>query len=166
MTDNLFPDDFLEDEELFDEEDEEDNYIEDDDQEDAAEYRYSVFFDFDKGDFIVRHDGKLKEATGIEAWEQWCQKIIQTQRYAHAAYSTDIGIDFGKAIQAESREEAENILNREITEALMADPSGRTQYVGNIEFDWQADGCDVTVPIQGIDGDIEIVALYSESEVG
>lgn len=164
MADTLFPEDLLEDEEVINDEEEE-NYIEDEEEEDAAGYRYSVFFDFDKGDFVAGHDGKLKGATGIEAWEQWCQKVIQTQRYAHEAYSSDIGIDFEKAVQAESRAEAENILNREITEALMADPAERTQYVGDISFSWHGDGCDVTVPIQGIDGNIEVDASY-ESEVG
>ena len=63
-----------------------------------------------------------------------------------------------------SREEAESILQREIEEALMADPSERTLYVGNIMFQWEAEHCLVTVQVQGIDGDIEIQTQF-ESEV-
>ena len=95
---------------------------------------------------------------------QWCYKTIMTQRYAHEGYSTDIGFDYESALQADSREEAESILQREIEEALMADPSERTLYVGNIMFQWEAEHCLVTVQVQGIDGDIEIQTQF-ESEV-
>ena len=56
-------------------------------------------------------------------------------------------------------------MQREIEEALMADPSERTLYVGNISFQWEADHCLVTVQVQGIDGDTEITASF-KSEVG
>ena len=133
-------------------------------EEEDAGYKPSIFFDFDTGDFVTLHDGKLKEASGFEAWVQWCYKTIMTQRYAHEGYSTDIGIDYESALQADSREEAESILQREIEEALMADPSERTLYVGNIMFQWEAEHCLVTVQVQGIDGDIEIQTQF-ESEV-
>ena len=54
---------------------------------------------------------------------------------------------------------------REIEESLMADPSERTLYVGNITFQWEADHCLVIVQVQGIDGDIEITTSF-KSEVG
>ena len=130
-----------------------------------AGYKPSIFFDFDTGDFVVNHDGKLKEASGFEAWMQWCQKTLMTQRYAHEGYSTDIGIDYESALKADSREEAESILQREIEEALMADPSERTLYVGNITFEWAADDCLVTVQVQGIDGDIEIQTQFESGVV-
>ena len=136
----------------------------DTEEEEDAGYKPSIFFDFDTGDFVTLHDGKLKEASGFEAWVQWCYKTIMTQRYAHEGYSTDIGIDYESALQADSREEAESILQREIEEALMADPSERTLYVGNIMFQWEAEHCLVTVQVQGIDGDIEIQTQF-ESEV-
>jgi hypothetical protein len=134
-------------------------------EEEDAGYKPSIFFDFDTGDFVVNHDGKLKEASGFEAWMQWCQKTLMTQRYAHEGYSTDIGIDYESALKADSREEAESILQREIEEALMADPSERTLYVGNITFEWAADDCLVTVQVQGIDGDIEIQTQFESGVV-
>ena len=69
-------------------------------------------------------------------------------------------MDFERVLQAESREEAENILNRQIKEALMGDQAGRTQFVGQIEFVWHADRLEVTVPITGIYGTAEITASY------
>ena len=134
-------------------------------EEEDAGYKPSIFFDFDTGDFVTLHDGKLKEASGFEAWVQWCYKTIMTQRYAHEGYSTDIGIDYESALQADSREEAESILQREIEEALMADPSERTLYVGNIMFQWEAEHCLVTVQVQGIDGDIEIQTQFESGVV-
>ena len=148
----------------FEDEENEGTEEENTEEEEDAGYKPSIFFDFDTGDFVTLHDGKLKEASGFEAWVQWCYKTIMTQRYAHEGYSTDIGIDYESALQADSREEAESILQREIEEALMADPSERTLYVGNIMFQWEAEHCLVTVQVQGIDGDIEIQTQF-ESEV-
>lgn len=56
-------------------------------------------------------------------------------------------------------------MQREIEEALMADPSERTLYVGNITFEWAADDCLVTVQVQGIDGDIEIQTQFESGVV-
>ena len=50
------------------------------------------FFDFDTGDFVTLHDGKLKEASGFEAWVQWCYKTIMTQRYAHEDIPPTLGL--------------------------------------------------------------------------
>ena len=164
MPDNLFPEEYENEEEYFEDEENEGTEEENTEEEEDAGYKPSIFFDFDTGDFVTLHDGKLKEASGFEAWVQWCYKTIMTQRYAHEGYSTDIGIDYESALQADSREEAESILQREIEEALMADPSERTLYVGNIMFQWEAEHCLVTVQVKGIDGDIEIQTQF-ESEV-
>lgn len=159
MPDNLFPeDDEYEEEEYYDPDDEDEGSEEEneDEDEEGAGYKPSIFFDFETGDFVRTHDGKLKEASGYEAWKQWCIKTCMTQRYACEAYSDDIAIDFEEALKAETRAETESILRREIEEALMADPSERTLYVGTIDFNWQADSCLVDVKIQGIDGDADI----------
>ena len=165
MPDNLFPEEYENEEEYFEDEENEGTEEENTEEEEDAGYKSSIFFDFDTGDFVVNHDGKLKEASGFEAWMQWCQKTLMTQRYAHEGYSTDIGIDYESALKADSREEAESILQREIEEALMADPSERTLYVGNITFEWAADDCLVTVQVQGIDGDIEIQTQFESGVV-
>lgn len=164
MPDNLFPEEYENEGEYFEDEENEGTEEENTEEEEDAGYKPSIFFDFDIGDFVVNNDGNLKEASGFEAWMQWCQKTIMTQRYAHEGYSTDIGIDYESALQADSREEAESILQREMEEALMADPAGRTLYVGTINFDWGADACEVTVQVQGIDGDTEISTKF-KSEV-
>lgn len=158
MPDMLLPENLLDEDTAYTDDGIE--YEEDDNPQGAEAYVPSMYFDYEAGDFVCQKDGRLKEATGIEAWEQWCHKAIHTQRGAYEAYGEDFGVDFDRLLQAESREEVENILNRQIKEALMADSAGRTQFVGQIEFVWQADNLCVTVPVTGIYGTAEITANY------
>lgn len=139
--DNLYPEDY------------EDESIETEDTIDDTPigYRPGVAFDWHTGDFIRDGRNRLLEATGVQSWEQWCQNCLQTQRYKHLAYSDDFGIELDEAFAAESREEAESILIRQITEALEADPYGRTSYIDNISFDWSGpDAVKVEVTVVGI----------------
>ena len=87
MPDNLFPEEYDNDEEYLDDEENEGTDEENTEEDEDAGYKPSIFFDFDTGDFVTLHDGKLKEASGFEAWVQWCYKTIMTQRYAHEGYS-------------------------------------------------------------------------------
>lgn len=127
-------------------------------------YRNGIAFDYDTGDF--KRDGKnrIMDSDGIESWKSWCINCIQTERYAHLAYSSDFGIETAAAMRAKTREEAESILTREITEALLADPYGRTEYVEDIEFDWTApDTLVVKATIKGIDDvTIDITAYLTK----
>ena len=140
-------------------------------EEDLAEdgvigYRNGVAFDYNLGDF--KRDGKnqLLDSDGIESWRSWCINCLQTERYAHLAYSSDFGIEIEKAMQATSQAEAENILTREITEALLADPYGRTAYVEELEFEWTApDTVSVKATIQGInDVSIDLEAYITRGD--
>lgn len=115
-------------------------------------YRRGPAFSFEQGDFMRNGQNQIIEATGIESWEIWCINCLQTERYKHKAYSTDFGIETAPAFAASSREEAESHLNRQITEALMADPYGRTAYVENIEYNWtQPDSIVIRVVAHGIE---------------
>lgn len=130
-------------------------------------YRNGVAFDYEKGDFVKDGRNRLLDSTGIESWKAWCINAIQTERYKYLAYSSDFGIELDKVFSAESREEAESILTREITESIMADPYGRAEYVENIEYDWTApDSIVARVTIQGItDITIDITAYISKGEI-
>lgn len=127
-------------------------------------YRNGIAFDFRSGDF--KRDGKnnIIDSDGIESWRSWCIICIQTQRYAHLACPSDFGIDSRAAMRATSRDEAESILTREITEAILADPYQRTKYVDGITFDWTApDTVTVGATIHGIDDvSIDLVAYISK----
>lgn len=101
-------------------------------------YRNGLSFDEQLGDF--RRDGanKILDSSGIDSWKSWIINGIQTERYAHLAYSTDYGIETVDAFRAKTRDEAESILTRQITEFVLADPYKRAEYVEEIVYDWTA----------------------------
>ena len=142
---NLFPED-MEDEDL------ELEQLEEQIDEEPVGYKPSVCFDDGLEDFKRDGSMKLVECSGLEAWIQWCKKVIQTKRYVCQAYSDDIGIDIEQAFQAGSRDEAESILENEIVEALEADPYGRTEFVQSVTFQWKnPDSVEVLCKVIGID---------------
>lgn len=129
-------------------------------------YRNGVAFDHQTGDFVRDGMNKILDSDGIESWKSWCINCLQTERYMHLAYSTDFGIETRAAMRAASREEAESILTRQITEAILADPYKRTAYIEDIIFDWTApDAAAVRVIIHGIDDvTIDITAYITRGE--
>ena len=131
-----------------------------------AGYRNGIAFDYELGDFPRDGMNKMLDSTGIESWKSWCINCLQTERYSHMAYSTDFGIELDAAMSANSRDEAENILTRQITEALMADPYERTAYIEDIVFDWKTDdSLVVSVTIHGVDDvTIDITAYITRGE--
>ena len=127
----------------------------------AVGYRNGIAFDYEKGDFPRDGMNKMLDSNGIESWKSWCINCLQTERYTHLAYSTDFGIELEAAMKASGRDEAESILTRQITEALMADPYKRTRYISEILFDWTApDSVVVSVTIHGIDNVTIDVTAY------
>jgi len=115
-------------------------------------YRPSVAFDWETGDFP--RDGKyqLIDCNGVDGWRSWCVTCVSTERYAYLAHGSDFGISTQAAMRAESREEAESILTREITEALLADPYERTAYIEDITYNWTApDAVEATITVRGIE---------------
>ena len=115
-------------------------------------YKKSAYFDFRTGDLLLDGGKNIVECTPFEAWVQWCEKVLHTPRFKCDGYSTDIGIDTTDVIGASSRSEAEDILTSEITEALAADPSGRTDYVESVEYNWiKPDAVEVTVSVLGVE---------------
>lgn len=128
-----------------------------------AGYRNGIAFDYETGDFKRDGMNKILDSDGIQSWKDWCINCLQTERYKHLAYSTDFGIELDAAMNASSREEAEAILTRQITEALMADPYGRTAYVSDITYTWTApDTVAVDVAIHGTtDVTIDITAYLT-----
>ena len=124
-------------------------------------YKPGVYFSHEAGGFPRDGKNRIMDATGIESWEIWCKNCLLTERYKHLAYSTDFGIQIEPAFKAETRAKAESILIREISEALEADPYGRTEYVSDIKFDWSIpDAVTADVTVKGInDVTIDITAI-------
>lgn len=138
---NLFPEDEIE-------------MSEEDMQDDLEGYKESLYFDEGAGDILRDGQFRLKVSTGIEAWKQWCINCLQTERDRYPAYSSEFGIATEDAFASGDRDEIESTLTREISESLLKDPYGRTEYVDNIEFGWEdpePDSLNVSMTIHGVD---------------
>lgn len=147
MDENLFPEDYEDGEENIDV----DQII---DEDEPVGYIEGVGFDTD----IIR-DGQnqIKSSAGTDSWKQWCINCIAMERGTSNLYNSDFGISTAEAFAAETVEETENILTAEITEALEADPYGRTESVDNVSFTWYVDYVLIDVEVSGIDeGSIDI----------
>lgn len=145
---NLFPEDI--DEEIDEEEDE--------DEEAVIGYKIAPYFDSKTGDFILNGSGQIITSNEVEAYIQWCENVVATDRYNHDSYTDDIGIDYDEVFAAETQEEAETILESEISEALACDPYGRTQYVQNVAFEWtRPDEVEVSIEVMALDNELVTV---------
>lgn len=141
-------------ENLFPEDDEEEIIAEEleDEEETPVGYLDSVYFDDEIGDFVRDGQHRLKTATGIEAWEQWCINCLLTEKEKYPAYGDLFGIATEEAFQSDDRAEIESILTLEITEGLMNDPYGRTEFVESVDFNWlESHTVEITVTVRGID---------------
>lgn len=130
-------------------------------------YRNGISFNEELGDFRIDGKNKMIDSSGLESWKSWCVNCLQTERYKHLAYSTDFGIETEAAFKAETHEKAESILVRQITEAILADPYQRAEYVEDIKFNWTApDTVMVDVVIQGKeDVTIDITAYITKEGI-
>lgn len=132
----------------------EDEVVTEDEVADEKEtgYKEGVYFDAETRDFVRDGQHRVKSATGVESWEQWCQNCLQTERGVYPYYNDDFGIATEEAFKAETREMAESILTREICESLANDPYGRTSYVSDVIFEWvDSDSLSISVTVVGID---------------
>lgn len=121
-------------------------------------YGRSYYFDFDQGDFRICGAGRCIGADGHTAWQQWCQKTVMTERFAHLIYGPGYGTETATALQQSQREAVQAELERAITEALTADP--RTDSVRGFGFSWSGDALAVTftmVPVVGPPSAMEVM---------
>ncbi len=142
MADRLFP--------AFDVPD-----IEEDEEYDS-EYKKSVKWNPESGDFVRDGSNNMVECDGMEAYMIWCYKMVQTERYCHMAYlegtaGTELGVEIEEALQESDHKVTESMITRTITDALMVNP--RTEYVRNFTYSWEGDELHFTFEVKGIDWD-------------
>ena len=114
-------------------------------------YKNSSFFDFELGDFRMDGGGRIVEASGFDAWKQWCVKTIATQRGAYYNYTNGLGILGEEAMAQPTHEMQEADLETTIKEALLADPYGRTTEVRDFEWTRGVDSLHMRCTIVGQD---------------
>ena len=130
-------------------------------------FRPGVLFNPELGDFPRDGRGRVQDSTGIESWKSWVYNCLSTERFKHLAYSSDFGLELDRVFAAGSKQEAESILTRQITEALLADPYGRTAYVEVFRYDWRgADGVEAMIRLHGLEDVTIDITAYLSSEGG
>jgi len=98
-------------------------------------FKKSYAFDFEKGEFIKGPDGKILLVDRLEAYKQWCQKVLLTKRNKHLAYTDVYGQEYYTLIGTPiSKEAIELEVERMTREALMVHPY--TKSVQNFRFEW------------------------------
>lgn len=116
-----------------------------------TEYKRSMKWDVEKGDFVLDGSHRMVECDGREAYMIWCLKVAQTERYACLAYPDEIGVEMEDALDDEDEATVESMVQRTITDALTVNP--RTEYVGDFVFDWDGDELHCSFEVKGIDWD-------------
>ena len=116
-------------------------------------YPPAPMWDVEAGDFVADGANKLLYGSGKDAWVLWCTKSILTQRWAHQGYNSNEGIEAEEAFKEPDRKATESAFERTITEALLADPMGRTSQVRDFAFQWEADSLWIECVVVGTDGD-------------
>lgn len=111
-------------------------------------YGTSWEFDFERGEFVLDGAGRFVAVDGEIAWAQWCVKAVLTERLTYAIYGPNFGAEIDRVHQSPNAETARAEAERAITEALLADPAGRTAAVSGFVFTQDRDElrveCDVT----------------------
>lgn len=117
-----------------------------------TEYAPGTLWDLEAGDFVTDAAHRTLYGSAYDSWVLWCTKSILTQRWAHLGYSANEGIEMEEAFAEPDNEAVESSFERTITEALLADPMGRTVAVRNFEFSWEADSLQISCEVVGADG--------------
>lgn len=129
---------------------------EEDEEEFDTEYKRTMKWNPEIGDFVRDSSNRIVECDGYEGYAIWCYKMVQTVRDAHAAYieeitGNDLGVDMDGIEQEDDRETVESMLQRGYTDALMVNP--RTESVSNFEFIWEGDEVNCTFQVSAVDWD-------------
>ena len=115
----------------------------------AFTYKPAYRFDMATGDFVVDGNGHAIVADEAEAWKEWCQKQLATERFAFLAYGTDIGIESEPVMAEQTFAAQQSALERTITECLLADPYKRTTRVDGFTHERRADSIYTTFTVTG-----------------
>jgi len=108
-------------------------------------------FDFQKGEFVLTPTGKVFESTDEDAWLEWCQKAVLTERYRYLIYSRKYGQEFEDLFRRNlNRAGNESEIKRIVTETLKVDP--RTASVDNFGFTWDGEQCFFTCTVTSARG--------------
>ena len=116
-----------------------------------TQYRRTVKWDVEKGDFVRDGANRVQECSGDEGFRVWFYKAAMTERYACLAYPDEIGAEMEDAMDDDEEDIVESQVERAVTEALEVNP--RTEWVGDFEFTWNGDVMRCAFYVKGVDMD-------------
>ncbi len=117
-------------------------FLEEDGEYDT-QYKRTVRWDMEAGDFVRDGANKVQGCAGEEGFQSWCYKTAMTERYA-----VEIGAEMEEAMDDDEADIVESQVERTITEAIGVNP--RTEWVGDFEFIWDADVMHCTFYVKGV----------------
>lgn len=120
-------------------------------QEYDMQYKRTMKWDVEKGDFMRDSANKVQECSGEEGFMIWCYKTAMTERYSCLAYPDEIGVEMEEALDDDDTDIIESQVERTITEALEVNP--KTEWVGDFEFTWDGDTMHCTFQVKGVEWD-------------
>ena len=123
------------------------------------QYCPAPLWDVESGDFVLNGARQPIYGSGYDAWVLWCTKTVLTQRWAYYGYTGNAGIEADEAFGEPDRAAQQSAFRRTITEALLADPMGRTQQVRDFRFDWHGDSLFISCLVFGSDGNSATVKV-------
>lgn len=125
-------------------------FLEEDTEYDT-QYKRTMKWDVEKGDFVRDGANKVQGCSGQEGFAIWCYKVATTERYACLAYPDEIGAEMEDATDDDEADIVESQVERAITEAIEANP--RTEWIGDFEFTWNGDAMHCTFYVKGVEWD-------------
>lgn len=102
-------------------------------------------FDFLTGEFLLS-GGKPQLVSGQESFEQWCLKVVMTERNTRLAYSERIGVEMERIAKMNDPNAIKSHIARTITEAIMVHP--RALWVKDFQFTGSADNLYVSFVVR------------------
>ncbi|MGN0404466.1 MAG: DUF2634 domain-containing protein [Bariatricus sp.] len=132
-------------------------FVDDEEEEYDTEYKRSMKWDPELGDFVRNSSHQVMECSGYESYAIWCFKIAMTERNACMAYPDEIGTEMEKAMENDDEETVESMTERTIIDAIMVNP--RTEYVQDFDFSWNSDEMHVSFKVKGIGMDEFTVSI-------
>ena len=87
-------------------------------------------------------------------------KAVSTERYTCLGYGNQFGVELDLVWSFPTREAQESQIQRTITDALLADPMGRTRLVNNFSFRWEGGNVFVEFDVIGNLGGLNLSVEY------
>lgn len=112
-------------------------------------------FSFVEGEFVL-HGSKPVLVSAAEAFEQFCLKVVMTERNTRLAYSDRIGVEFERIAKMNDPNAIKSHIARTITEAIMIHP--RALWVKDFTFSGTADHLYVSFLVRSDYGESKLTA--------